>query len=343
MFDALADLREAQSIAAEVGEERLELEIMIEQSTVLDHCEDFETSKRVAEQASEKLAALSDAPPGFAIDLELAAGRSLFRTQQFADAAPTLRRALVAARNAARPETATIAALLLGCALSDMRQLDEAETVFAELIDLCVARGDRYHLGAAYGNRAWYWSARGEIERTAEDLRSVIQIARESGQAQLERAATHNLAEHLLWEGRFDEALQLARRGLALQTAGGEGTTTPDRLLLARVLAAVDEQAELASVLETFTADDEGGDDQRVALGVLRAIAADDRDAIATAIAGIDVVFAQMRLELAALAAAHGALPQEAQQPLIELASVDPIWRARISDLSSQSRGGRDH
>src|SRR4029077_20652574 len=120
-----------------------------------------------------------------------------------------------------------------GCALSDTRELDEADQVFSELIELCRERNDRFHLAAAYGNRAWLWTGRGEVHRTEEDLRSVIQLARESGQAHFERTATHNLAEHRLWENELDEALQLARRGLALQSQAGEGTTVPDRLLLA--------------------------------------------------------------------------------------------------------------
>jgi tetratricopeptide (TPR) repeat protein len=183
------------------------------------------------------------AQPGLVIDLDLADVRAIYRAQQFAEAAPTLRSIYAAAQRAHREQTETIAGLLLGCALADIRELDEAEAVFAATIARCEKLGDRYHLGAALGNRAWLWSARGEIARTDEDLRNVIQIARENGNAQLERAATHNLAEHLLWEGDAETAVQLARRALALQQRAGEGTTHPDRLLLARILAARDAQS----------------------------------------------------------------------------------------------------
>ena len=109
---------------------------------------------------------------------------------------------------------------MLGCALSDLRELDEAEQVFAEMIEQCRANDDRYHLGAAYGNRAWLWSARGEVDRKQDDIRLLIQLPREAGQPQLQRASTQNLAEHRLWPNDLEEALQLARRGLALQTHG---------------------------------------------------------------------------------------------------------------------------
>lgn len=336
MFDALADLREAEAIAAEVDAPMLELEILIEQSTVLDHCEDFEASRIVAERARAKLDVLTDARTsasgGLAIDVDLADARALFRKQEFATAAPLLRSTLAAARAERRDETATIAALLLGCALSDLRELDEAERVFADLIEMCIARDDRYHLGAAYGNRAWFWSARGELGRTAEDLRLVIQLARESGQAQLERAATHNLAEHMLWEGKTDDALLLARRGFALQSSGGEGTTHPDRMLLARVLAAAGDREELSEILATF-ATDQLGDDDKATLPVLQAIAGGDRAALEAAILGTDGVFAQMRLELGALAAKHGALPTDLRTQLVELAHTDPVWKGRIGEL----------
>ena len=330
MYDALADLDEALMIARETSALELELEVLIEQSTVLDHCENFERSKEVATIARERLDA--SVFGGLAIDLDLATGRSLFRAQRYADAAPLLRSTLAAARAHGRGETETISALMLGCALSDLRELDEAEVVFAEMIEKCRLLDDRYHLGAAYGNRAWLWSARGEVERTEEDLRLVIQLAREGGQPQLERASTHNLAEHRLWQGELDEALQLARRGLALQTHGGEGTTHPDRLLVARVLAARGDREELADVLTTFAADEALDQTDSVTLAILRAVATvADEAGWRAAVVGLDSVFQHLRLELARLARGH--LDPIMRAEVIELARRDPIWSRRIGEL----------
>src|SRR5690606_10968381 len=107
----------------------------------------------------------------------------------------------------------------------------------------------RFHLGVAYANRSWLWSAQGEIDRCNEDLRRVIQLAREIGHAHTERIATYNLAEALLWQGEHDEALQLARRSETLQLAHGEGAAKLDQLLIARILAALGQRDELAAVL----------------------------------------------------------------------------------------------
>ena len=98
------------------------------------------------------------------------------------------------------------------------------------MIPLCEAHDDRFHLGVAYANRSWLWSVQGETERCNEDLRTVIQLAREIGQAQVERIATYNLGEALLWQGSLDEALQLARRSEALQLGHGEGAAKLDQL-----------------------------------------------------------------------------------------------------------------
>src|SRR4029078_3058369 len=45
MYDALADLEDANLLAGELGDLGLQIEVLLEQSTVLDHCEKFEESK----------------------------------------------------------------------------------------------------------------------------------------------------------------------------------------------------------------------------------------------------------------------------------------------------------
>jgi hypothetical protein len=336
MSEALVDLEEAASIAADIGELPLEIAALIEQGTVLDFIEgiagNLERSKQVAERARARLGDAAAHHPELALDLDLADARLLFREQKFAEGAPLLRDVIAKARALGRHETATIGALLLGPVLSDQRELDEAERVFADMIEACVARGDRWHLAAAYGNRAWLWSAKGLIDRTEEDLRLVIQLARESGQAHYERVATHNLAETKLWRGQLDDSLLLARRGLALQSHA-EGSTRPDRLLLARVLAARDERPELAEILVTFAEESDLGEDDQAVLGVLQAVAAADKAGLAAAIRGTETVFAQLRLELGVLAARAGALDPDQRSRLIELARADSLWSARAGEL----------
>lgn len=334
LLDARAVLDEALAIAREIDDARLEVELALEQAIVLDFCEDFDGARANAALAGQRLAAVHD--DNLRIDLDLAIGRDRFRRQQYEEAAAVFVDVLARARAAKRHETATIAALLLGPALSDLGRLDEAERVFDQLVADCIAHDDRFHLAAAYGNRAWLWSARGEIDRTAEDLRRASQLARESGQAMVERSVVHNLSEQMLWEGKLDEALQLARRGLSLQSRAAEGGTLLDRVLLARVLAARGELIELREVLGSLVGEPVGEGDlaNAKALEVLAALANDgSADVWEKALDGTEAVFLQLRLELWLLAARHGRLSDTRTTIARELAAADPLWRRRIHEL----------
>ncbi|HTR53431.1 MAG TPA: hypothetical protein VMJ10_22210, partial [Kofleriaceae bacterium] len=329
MREALVDLEEAAAVAHEHGELALEVEALIELSIVLDFREDFAGAKQVADRARARLGAA--AHPELALHLDLADARALFREQRFAECADPLRRVLCEALARELDEPATIAALLLGCVLADLREVDEAEQVFAEMLDRCWKHDDRFHLAAAYGNRAWLWTVRGDIDRTEQDLRLVIQLARESGQAHFERVGAHNLAEQWLWLGQHDEALQLARRALALQERASEGTTHPDRLLLARVLAARDGEAdriELVALVDRLAAEPGLGDEDRVVLAALEAVAGRP-ERWDVALAGIESLFEQLRLEIGALATRARRLSEPLRAQLVELARRDPIWSRR--------------
>jgi tetratricopeptide (TPR) repeat protein len=327
--DALADLDEARGIAGELGDTALEIETLLEQATALDWGDDYASSSAIAERAATKL----EATPVTALEIELglARGRSEFRAGKFAAAVPTLRAVMTAATG----ESEIVAGVLLAPSLVEIGELDAAEEVFAQMIQLCEARGDRFHLGACYANRAWLWSARGEVDRTASDLRVVIQVAREIGQATLERIGTYNLAEDRLWQGSLEEALHLARRSLAIQRGHGEGTERWDQLLVARILAAFGDRAgELASLLDVLEAGElDPGD--RAMVRVLRCAAGDHaadewRNALDD---GDSILPLDRRLELAHLAIRRGMLPAERRDQVRELATRHPIWLRRLDEL----------
>jgi len=335
---ARTSLDEAITIARDISALQLEIEALLERSIVLDFAEDYDASRADAATARDRLTTDSTLPRGLAVDVELAEARGVYRDQKFVDAVPMLRSVLEEAHALERHASAVIAGLLLGCALSDLRELEEAERVFVRLIEDCERYGDRFHLAAAYGNRAWLWSARGEIDRIADDLRLATQLAREAGQAYMERLVTHNLAEHLLWEGKLDEALPLARRSLSLQQRAGEGSTAVDRLLLARLLAAHGDLVELREVLETFTTDERAGENEAAGdrtRDVLQVIARGnaDADAWAMALQGTETVFVQQRLELWQLAARHGHLSPELRAQARKLAATDPVWARRLDEF----------
>ncbi|MEJ7598563.1 MAG: hypothetical protein WKG01_11700 [Kofleriaceae bacterium] len=306
---------------------------MLEQATTLDLADDFSGSQEVTAIARERLGELAAPPPGLALELAFAEARVTFRARRFPEAAAALQAVADAARAQHREDVETAAELLLGPSLVEAGELDQAREMFSQLIARLDARGDRFHLGAAYGNRAWLWSALGEVERNADDQRIAVQLAREVGHALLERAATYNLAEDRLWQGASDEAVRLARRSLALQQSHGEGASRFDRLLLARILAARLERRELGELLITLTTEDQPPD-ERIVLGVLSAVAEDaDNARWETALAEVDTLDAAHRLELAHLAAITGHLSGDRRTDIIALASIDSIWSRRLTEF----------
>ncbi len=330
IVEALADLDEALACATE--DPGLEIDVLLERATVLDWAWDYTASAEASARARQRLPAAPS--PERELELRLAAGRESFRraqggTGRYEDAVEPLRAAMRDARALGRDDLAAIAGVLLGPALSMLND-PAAEPLFAEVITACEARGDRLHLGVAYANRAWLWNARGELARFAEDQRHVIQLAREIGQASLERVGIYNLAEGLLWQAKLDEALALARRGLAIQLAHGEGSTQPDRLLLGRVLAARDDRDELAQVVATFAGETLATEDAAV-VECLRAVL--DPAVWDRALAAIEPLPPQLRIELAHLAIRAGSIDAASRAKIVQLASEHPIWRRRIADL----------
>jgi len=177
--DALVDLEEALAICTAIGEPVLEVELLLEKATALDWTDDFVSAKETGELARSRLRDIADPPAQLIHGADLARGRSLFRDNQLAEAVPLLRSVLAGGPR----ELQTIAGLLLGPSLIDLGDLDAAERVFADVISICQQADDRFHLAAAYNNRAFLWSALGDLDRVGSDLRSVIEFAREGGHA----------------------------------------------------------------------------------------------------------------------------------------------------------------
>jgi tetratricopeptide (TPR) repeat protein len=326
--NALEDLDAALAIARGLGDARLEVEVLLERATALDWSDDYAGSTAVAELAiaRHREAQIADMAPAIA----LARARIVYRQARLADAIPLIDEVVALARREGDAETETIALVMLGVVLAEAKQLDRAEVAFRELTALCERRDDRFHLGAAYSNRMILWTILGQAERAEADLRTVIQLARETGLAALERSATHNLAEQRLWQGALDEALSLARRGLSLQRGHGEGSTWVDELLLARIFAARGDVAEARGLLDEIARHDIG-DDNRIIVGVLQACVAPTSPATWSGyLARADTVFDDdVRLELALLAHRHCALSPEKLAEVRALAQRHPVWSRR--------------
>ncbi|MFT3697414.1 MAG: protein kinase [Kofleriaceae bacterium] len=330
MADALVDGTRAVELATPLDHALL-LEAHLELSLLYDRADEYPKAKELGELALSEIT--PEDPPRLHRIAKLALGRIKFRDNQTADAVPILREVSELAYAADDFDVAVPADLLLGPSLVTEKQLVEAEVVFDRVVAVTTKRDDRFHLGVAYANRAWLWSAQGAIERTAADLRLVIQLAREIGATLLERIATYNLAEDRLWQGALDESLLLARRSLTLQTSYGEGSTKWDRMLLARVLAAKHDVAELQTLLPQFAAD-ELAPDEKIVVDIVAASTTDTpADQWDNLLDQTTDLPGGNRLEMMYLAARAGRLDAKFRSTVADLIASNTIWSARAHEF----------
>jgi tetratricopeptide (TPR) repeat protein len=303
---------------------------------VLDLGEDFDRSRATTEAALEQLTSLTSATPALRREATLAQARSAFRAEAFDETVRQLQ-AIVNEPSEDGYDVEVVAALIYGPSLTRLGQLAEAEKVFTNLIARCSVHDDLFHLCAAYGNRVWLWSANGMIDRAAEDLRLTIQVAREAGLPGLERVATWNLAEDRLWQGSLEEALRLARRSLALQSGHGDDNLV-DRVLLARVLAARADHAELDGLVRGLREEGFEGADLAMIELLQAAVVDAPVERWHELLAQIGTLEAGAQLELLHLAARHHSLHDDARGTIAALVASAPIWAPRIHEFEPLPR-----
>jgi tetratricopeptide (TPR) repeat protein len=251
MLEALEDLERAAAIAGRLGERARVAELLLEQATVLDWMERFADS--AARAAEARPIALATGDPRLRARLAMAEGRACWRREEIGPAIEALERAVAAAAAAGDVETEIIALLLLPLPLLFAGDRDRAATLFARGIELAESAGDRLHVCVALTNRMFLW--RDDPGRAVADLRRANQLARELGQAAIERVATHNLAEILYWSGEDAEARDLAERGLELKVRFVPEPVADDGLLLARICIASGDLERAREILAALRAE----------------------------------------------------------------------------------------
>lgn len=234
LADAIEDLRDARVLAEAMADRAMMARLLLEEATVLDWCHEWADSAVLAERAL----ALADslAMPELTVRASLARGRSLARQEDHARSIPILERAARDASTLGDHETEVMALLMLGPGLLFVDRLDDAERCFERVIDGCRRVGDEFHLAVGHLNRHILWVKKHDIARVIADLELSVELGRELGNAQFERAATVNLAEILYWHGALDRARTLAERGCQLQDRFlSEHPAPDDHLLIARI------------------------------------------------------------------------------------------------------------
>jgi tetratricopeptide (TPR) repeat protein len=235
--EALSDLRRGRALAHASAALERELEITLDEATVLDWAREFNASTtlvRAVEATNTPLSPLLRA--------RLAMGITRYHLRQ-GEIEATIRVGNEAVRLAAALEdegyeTRIVAQLMVAPCYAVAGKLKEAEHSFDQLIAEAESRGDLHHVSAALGNRALLWHARRDVNRLFADLERAAQLGRELGEAPLEYVGVYNLAESEYVLGRLLSAREHAQRMLQLskqQFGEINREVSVSELLLARI------------------------------------------------------------------------------------------------------------
>jgi serine/threonine protein kinase/tetratricopeptide (TPR) repeat protein len=234
---ALQDLRRARESAHARAATEREIELMLDEATVLDWTREANQSTALV-RAVEAM----EVPLSPLLEARLAMGLARSHHRQ-GEAEATVRVGSEAVRLAEALgdegyETRIIAQLMVATDCANSGRLEQAERSFEEVITEAASRGDLWHVAAAFGNRAVLWHGLKDVERLFADLARTVQLGREIGEASMEFVAVYNLAESEYVLGRLGPAREHARRGLELskQLFGDiNREVSVSELLLARI------------------------------------------------------------------------------------------------------------
>jgi tetratricopeptide (TPR) repeat protein len=233
---ALVDLRKAV--------ER-ELELMLDEATVLDWMREGNQSRELAQKVAASQHVLS---PLLKARLTMSIARAHNRRGEQEASISVGQEAvrLAEALGDEGYETRIIALLMLGTDFAYSGKLEPAQRCLDQVISEASSRGDTWHVAAAHCNRSALWHGLRDVERLRADLSRTVQLSREIGEASLEWVAVYNLGESEYVIARIEAARECARRALELakQLFGDSNReTSVSELLLARIALYSDELA----------------------------------------------------------------------------------------------------
>jgi len=109
----------------------------------------------------------------------------------------------------------------LGLAVADKGDLDEAERILDDVMDLAAKVGEPRRVGNAFGNRGVLKARRGDYEGAEEDLRAALKYARAEGDPMREAQSVMSVGSTFVERGEFGKALRWYRRAAASASKRG--------------------------------------------------------------------------------------------------------------------------
>jgi tetratricopeptide (TPR) repeat protein len=237
--DALQELSTAREAAHVAAVRESEIDLLLEESLVLDWLKDWTKAAQLAELAGTLAIDLDN--PLIGAKLIYAQGRTLHRADKTDQACAYFEKSAALAESLGVDgyEIHVLSLGLAGWGYSMSRRFAEAENTFARLIALTESRGDMLNLTMALSNRCIVSMLSFKTERMLEDLRRVIAISRETGFPLIECTSSKDLGEVYHCLGQEVEAEAQARQAISVaqQVTGRRSSQAViAQLLLARVL-----------------------------------------------------------------------------------------------------------
>ena len=250
--DALKELSAAREAAHGASARASEVDLLLEESLVLDWLKDWTRAGQLVERAGELSVGLDDLL--LRAKLIFARGRTLHRAEKTAAACTCFEESAALAETLGDDgyETHVLSLGLAGWAYSLSGRIAEAEKTFARLVSLTESRRDMLNLTMALSNRCIVWMLSFQTSRLLEDLRRVIAIARETGFPLIECSSSKDLGEVYLCLGQDEDAEAQARQAMSVarQVVGRRSSAAViAELLFARVLVRRGRVAEARDAL----------------------------------------------------------------------------------------------
>ncbi|MDB4977190.1 MAG: Protein kinase [Myxococcaceae bacterium] len=215
--DALRDLKRAREAARTLGDPERELDLMLDEATVLDWIREFAQSASLVREAMETVKTLSVSK---LVRAKLASGLTRIHHRS-RDAEACIRVGAEAVANTAELgdagyEARIVALLMIAPDCVNLGRFDEAERYFDAAVREATAHADWHHLSAAHVNRAVLGFARKDAPQIFADLNRSSQLSRELGEPTVEYCALNNAAEVAYALGELERARDYAERTYAL-------------------------------------------------------------------------------------------------------------------------------
>ncbi|MDB4986122.1 MAG: hypothetical protein JWN04_1300 [Myxococcaceae bacterium] len=215
--DALRDLRRARELAKLLGQRERELDLMLDEATVLDWMRDFSRAEVLMREAAAIVEA-ETVSELVAAKFTTGISRIHHRSR---DTEACIRVGADAVEKSnhlgdAGYEARVVALLVIAPDCVHLGRFDEAERYFEMAIREATAHADWLLVSGAHINRAVLGFARKDARQAIADLTRATQLSRETGEPMIEYCALLNIAEVGYAVGDLELATDQIERGYAL-------------------------------------------------------------------------------------------------------------------------------